>query len=1396
MKREEQVETVGTTGRGPGVEVSRLEDDFGTALEAERRRRGGLSEPSTSRRGAVVDGACNTAVDGRALLLRRVLRGLGEKEATEAQGVEAPLDATGAEGAVRDSIYARHLSRGFMRYANDVIMARRGDAPEDAQQQGHQEDGERATVLARSGDGGYVVVGTSRGKICVVSSATGKAEVLEPGLSEGRRVGADGELKALAVGKVGKARDTVVVGAGYGSGTVKLWRAPHCSGPAGSQGTSRPSAFVPSAPVVDRHASEIVHLTVMNGFGEGEDGVLLSFDGYGRVVSHLVPKLLGSGSGVAAMMSSGAYSQSIASLSSNIYSSVSSALRGTSLGLPMGSGDSLSAAPGTSVMNTDLLEAVGRVRRVVGLGTRAEKDRVILLTEKAGLVIAEVDDSGKVKVDQVVGFGWENGGVEGGEAGNGQAVLEDSDSLGSVVAACLRRDQTLHVALVGGASSRVVSVQNVATNALTRITCPGAVQDVLFLHHGMFVGVVHYDDASGRTLLTLVPVASVEKVPRGVSEISVVSGEPTSAYSCTDLFDIYAKGSALGGDQASDVMLLTSSGVRCVQLMSWKQKLSSMVASRRFEEALMHSVVLYADNRDEMRHGWPANEANDATEVSKQVMSLLILFVQRTMDDKGADLDELSARILVRLLMDACSLVSEVSAFYRDLPPLLQRSEVAWEAYLDLVLECRRDSSQLAGPMQVPPQIVQSLVERVASSPRRAEKLGLLEEVLLSFEVSSLDLNQVLPLCIKHGLYSVLIYVFTRGMKDFKSPASLLVAKAAAKPACSAARRGLVMKLLVYVYACFEGLSYPLGSNEMPLDDDRDSKTTMRLEMMDFLLFARVEEIRDAVSLWESLGATKDDRSDILAHLEGVSSPVLAFLCEEAARTTLGLLQTLLSGWDGLVSDLEPTGKRPSAQRAVAIDSTLSQVAVDRVVSLLDERGGDANSAKLDFVAGLVSSSRASLPPKATTCVLAALCRSISDANGASASDLQQRLRKNVLDIVTRAPADELNDDVLTLARQAGSAAAEAEVLMRRGAYHDAIRCLINSEVEASRIFAYYKDIAGRGDDKAAAFQKAMLPDFPMLVEVDAMAAAEIAVDLAGHQHKKIIESFENDSSAQFRFLNAVVALLRRRDAGTEDAERRYEASPWITLLKSKAMSNMYIRLMCQFDPESVLGYLQRADYDVEECLECCRANGLRGAQAFLLDKMGDLDAAFLIHLEDVETVNREMVACSTPEMRGELTSRADTACDAAVSLCASLRSPTFPLQGPLEHPEQPHPKYKQLMVAYVRSYAENRESMPAWARAMLTRHIKLVAQRAGHIESMVRHVIDEFHNVPAQDMKDVLVLLLGVCEFEATKVELAASIAQKDVSQALQTAYRACSMGSASLALSEAEPTAINGSR
>jgi hypothetical protein len=1071
------------------------------------------------------------------------------------------------------------------------------------------------------------------------------------------------------------------------------------------------------------------------------------------VVSHAMHTLMGSSG---SYMIGASMPASIASLSSNIYSSVSSGLsvlRGT-----LASGEERDSA---SVVHVGLMDEVGRVRGVLGVSGR----RMVLMTEKAGVVVARMEEGGgKLVVEDVAGVVWEEGG-----SGDGNTKM--------AAAACLQPDKML-LAISGGFEGdgdgtehcdAIVLLRNVVEDTQVSIVCPGAVQDVVFLHQGKFLGVLHYDDASGKTLLTLVPVSSCEMAPTSVgSTLAVTSGELTVAYARTDLYDIYVRGSAVGGDEAMDVMLLTSSGVRCVQLMSWKQKLSAMVASKRFEEALLHAVTLYLDTGNEGKHMWPANQARDATAVSKQVLSLLLMYVEQIMDREDFA-DDGSARNLVRMTLDVCSLVNEISsAFYADLPQLFQRSEVTWTAYLDIVLEYCRERSTSSNDTSVPPQIIQSLVERVFSSPS-LPCLSSLEDVLLSFEVSSLDLNQVLPMCMKHGLYSVLIYVFTRGMVDFKGPAALLFAKAVAEED-SKRRQALVSKLLVYVHACFEGLVYPLGDINAQREQTEETKTTMRLAMMEFLLFTTVSQVRQAVDLWGALGGEHGEGEDGLACFEEVTSPVLAFLCETDAQTILGLLQKLLSAWDGLVSDLGPEHR--------GHDGTLSQVAVDRVVDFLGDGQSvdDGSNAKLDFIAGLVSSNRASLPPGATLSLLKFLSRNFSQSER---NDVE--LRENILEIVKHAPAEALDDEVLDVARQAGFAVAEAEILLKRGAYRDAIRSLLASEADSHLVFSWYRDIVARGNHSSVSFQKAILPDFPRLVEIDARATAEIAVDFAGHQRKEIIDSFEKDSNAQFRFLGAVVDVLRERDHDHEGAERVYEASPWIVLLKGKTISNVFIRLMCRFDPDSVLGYLKSAEYDIDECLDCCQTNRLRAAQAFLLERKGDLDGALRVQLEEIEAINEELVNLDTSEPRDALAKKSSVACDTAASLCARLQAQrgTRPSQaGASEHEEPIESKHHELVEVYVRAYAKNGDRLSPWAKGVLTRHIKRVAQQASHPEAMVEHVTDTFQEEPVRVMKDVLAVLLGVCDLKARKAALAADIATKEVGEALWLTYRRLSTG------------------
>lgn len=74
----------------------------------------------------------------------------------------------------------------------------------------------------------------------------------------------------------------------------------------------------------------------------------------------------------------------------------------------------------------------------------------------------------------------------------------------------------------------------------------------------------------------------------------------------------------------------------------------------------------------------------------------------------------------------------------------------------------------------LPPEVMQALVEHYS----KKGWLQRIEQCVLHMDIGSLDFNQVVRLCREHGLYSALIYVFNRGLDDFKAPLEELLAVA------------------------------------------------------------------------------------------------------------------------------------------------------------------------------------------------------------------------------------------------------------------------------------------------------------------------------------------------------------------------------------------------------------------------------------------------------------------------------------------------------------------------------------------------------------------------------------------------------------------------------------------
>ncbi|KAF2346971.1 Vacuolar protein sorting-associated protein 8 central domain [Trinorchestia longiramus] len=118
----------------------------------------------------------------------------------------------------------------------------------------------------------------------------------------------------------------------------------------------------------------------------------------------------------------------------------------------------------------------------------------------------------------------------------------------------------------------------------------------------------------------------------------------------------------------------------------------------------------------------------------------------------------------------------------------------------------------------LPPHISQHLLSHYDDR----DKLDALERCIVHLSVPSLDLHQTMTLCRRRGLYDAIIYVYTKGMRDYISPLQeLITVLCGALDTCGAslpsAMVGLGNKLLVYVSCCLAGRGYPSGDIEAHL---------------------------------------------------------------------------------------------------------------------------------------------------------------------------------------------------------------------------------------------------------------------------------------------------------------------------------------------------------------------------------------------------------------------------------------------------------------------------------------------------------------------------------------------------------------------------------------------------
>ncbi|EPS74414.1 hypothetical protein M569_00339, partial [Genlisea aurea] len=126
----------------------------------------------------------------------------------------------------------------------------------------------------------------------------------------------------------------------------------------------------------------------------------------------------------------------------------------------------------------------------------------------------------------------------------------------------------------------------------------------------------------------------------------------------------------------------------------------------------------------------------------------------------------------------------------------------------------------------IPPAIMQALVEHYSGRGW----LQRIEQCILHMDILSLDFNQVIRLCREHGLHRALIYLFNKGLDDFRTPLEELLVLLQTSTREDANSIGY--RVLVYLKYCFKGLVFPPGSGFISLQ----RLPSLRKELMHFLL--------------------------------------------------------------------------------------------------------------------------------------------------------------------------------------------------------------------------------------------------------------------------------------------------------------------------------------------------------------------------------------------------------------------------------------------------------------------------------------------------------------------------------------------------------------------------------
>ena len=167
----------------------------------------------------------------------------------------------------------------------------------------------------------------------------------------------------------------------------------------------------------------------------------------------------------------------------------------------------------------------------------------------------------------------------------------------------------------------------------------------------------------------------------------------------------------------------------------------------------------------------------------------------------------------------------------------------------------------------------------------------------------------------------------------------------------------------------------------------------------------------------------------------------------------------------------------------------------------------------------------------------------------------------------------------------------------KSGRQDEIIDCYLLDPQRKTRVFSWLA--------RSRVSKQTLLGKMSALIEIDVIKFTDVILKYGDENSLlcDVLEALTDDKKTIYNILHHVIALSHP--------------------LVSHDMHSRHLQLICEFEPDQVLGHLSSADthdtYDVSEALQLCSGYGLLEAKVYLLEREGKVSEAFQLLMSSLK---------------------------------------------------------------------------------------------------------------------------------------------------------------------------------